>query len=148
MSAAVGNRKAIDDVPAEFRYRINRYPITINFTGGPPPTEVAAQQQELQEFRSTNFEPTHPFPVPVRLGFADRDAFMRGFTWTFEVKGQNLLLTGSRHVYTCIVPITHPPSESVAALRGTLYFNFYPEGGSGLNRVVNILEDDTRFFAI
>jgi hypothetical protein len=145
LSQSINGRTAISNLNGEYRYKHASYgPFEVDFGSGSPPSDPA---QRLSEIRNSflndsenRWDDTHPFPVYRRLGYASFNDYMDGMQWQMTVNGSILSATGRRHEYTCIVPITAPANNQ-------LFFNFYPDSGSGLSPITLLQESDTRFFA-
>jgi len=100
---------------------------------------LRANLKTAPEFKSTDtFLAFHE-----RLGYATPDLFVDGITWHIvrgkKSKSGTLFATGTRWLYIAVIPI-------VEAGTGFLFTNFHPDSGSGLDRHIDLVETDTRFF--
>jgi hypothetical protein len=137
--------------PVEFPFDIGPY---ANEASVPAP---AARRAAFEAAIKANPQfVTAPFSFPERSGFGTPtgpdspafNAFLEGHTWEFSKKsvgrGANkrwfLHAHGTRYEYTVAVPITDRSD-------GRLVFNFHPHEGSTLSGIVQLREDDTRYFA-
>ncbi len=145
LAQPINGRTAISNLNGEFRHKRASFgPFEIDYGSGSPPTNAAQQLSEIRNSFLTDsqnrWSDTHAFPVFRRLGYANFTDFMDGMQWQMAVNGSVLSATGLRHEYTCIVPITDPANNQ-------LFFNFYPNSGSGLSPITLLQESDARFFA-
>lgn len=150
LGLVLGRRRTIE-VEREFRYRRDTLTLRIP-TPGTPPTDPAARMAALSGhldnlfFREGDpegsFSPDHPYPAFVRKGYASKQAFLDGYTWTFtRHRSRNILIaTGVRYRYVLAIPIMDRAT-------GHLMFNYYPNTGSSHTAVLDTLEtSDSRFF--
>jgi hypothetical protein len=124
----------------EFRHRRRTYTYTVSGVTSKPASDAAALAI-LQSALSGDptFQSSHAYPIYERYGYSSRSDFVNGFTWSYTHGSNQLVCTGTRHEYTCIVPITDPSTHH-------LIFNFYPNAGSSHSAIVNLLETDSRMF--
>ncbi len=150
LGITLGRRSTIE-VEREFRVRPDRLVLRIPITGTAPGNQadqLTALDTHLGNLRfrdddvESSFSPDHPFPAFVRQGYASKQAFLDGYTWTFSLNRRRttLVATGIRYVYTLAIPITDRAS-------GNLMFNFYPNDGSAHAAILTTLDtSDSRFF--
>ena len=150
LGVTLGRRSTIE-IEREFRVRRDQVVLRIPVTGTAPngqPARMAALDTHLGNLRfrgddaESSFSPDHAFPAFVRQGYASKQDFLDGYTWTFSLNRRRttLVATGIRYVYTLAIPITDRAS-------GNLMFNFYPNAGSPHAAILNTLQtSDSRFF--
>ena len=138
----VADYTRLTDLAGEFRYRIETFPTT-EFPGRADVTGETERITLLTDFLASepDFKTSHEYPVYERLGFDDLASFIKGYKWTAGVKGDVLSITGSRHIYTCLVPITDPAVKD----EKRLIFNFYRAGGPDI--IGALVESNNVFFA-
>jgi hypothetical protein len=86
------------------------------------------------------FDPKHPFPEWMRLGYSSFDEFMDGYVWRFDYDAstKTLYFNGDRHVYDLLIPITESGTTN-------LICNFYPTTSNG--KVIEKMDAaDKRFY--
>jgi hypothetical protein len=130
-------------IKQQYRYANDTIgPFTISFpTGTTMPTTDTAKFAELQSMLNGDprFASSHASPAYARYGYSSLADFLAGWSWTYSVSGRDLNITGNRHVYTLVIPITDPAT-------GNLLFNFFPNAGVA-HPVINLLpETDNRLF--
>ncbi len=132
----------VQSVPGRFRFRERRFfrpDFDIVPQGGVPGDEAgkkAAVRAELEKL--DRFKASHSFPQWVRMGYPSMDAFMDGWTWNFRQDGTHLKGQAIRFEYMVIQPIANLSSNEV-------FVNFHPSS-SGTAPIIQIREDDARFF--
>ena len=142
LGALVGTRRTLK-AHRQFRVDIDdvMWPLTYPRASDIPadePGRLAALRADIP--RDARFDPTHPFPQFERSGFTSFDDFFAGYFWDFKVSGSNLVCTGTRFIYTVLLPI-------VDRATGNVFFNFYPNAGSAIPAITTGLrESDGRFF--
>lgn len=91
------------------------------------------------------FDPAqNGYPWYQRYEFDSFDEFWDGFSWgtpTWNAAESRLGIVGTRHKYTCIVPISADPAGA-----NNLIFNFYPNTGNPTPAINQLLESDARLF--
>jgi hypothetical protein len=105
------------------------------------PTTPAARFTELQNMFATDprFASGHPSPVYSRYGYNSLADFVAGWNWAYAVSGADLNITGNRHEYTLVIPITDPVTNN-------LVFNFFPDPGVAHPVLNFLLTTDNHFF--
>jgi hypothetical protein len=94
----------------------------------------------------SRYTDAHPFPMYQRLGYADFDSFIAGFTWHFSNKdgSSDLFVRGTRERYTLLIGVTDPNPGAVTT-DSQLLTNFYPTGPGFLSGN-QLPVTDQRFF--
>ena len=89
------------------------------------------------------FKSDHAFPGYERLGYSSLDDMLDNLTltYTYASRQNELRCQYTRYEYRVLLPV-----RDVAT--GNLIFNFYPKTGTAHTAVNNMLESDTRLFAI
>ena len=139
----VGSRTTLT---VQRQYRV--VPVTFSVTVSYPkpsdvPPDEPTRRSQMREIMvmDPRFQDAHPYPIWTRVGFTDLDDFIAGHKWVFTKQGKTLHCTGTRFVYTLLVPITDPATKPANGFfaQGDLIFNFYPNVGSPLSAIPNKL---------
>lgn len=142
LGATVGTRQTIT-VRRQFRVQRDNVSWPIDFPAASDvPTSRAGRLTALRASIASDgrFDAAHPYPLYERFGFDSFANYFDGYHWTFRVGGRFLRCTGTRFVYTVLLPI-------VDRATGNVIFNFYPNAGSTITAVTNGLrESDNLFF--
>ncbi len=129
----------------EFRYRRRnlfdqRQTLSLDADPGGYDANKKAVRDALMSVHA-RYRDSHPFPEYVRFGYTSMNAFMDGWYWMFVWEQANKMLSyqATRHEYTMIRPIVD---------RGTnrLFMNFFPAAGVRADPLIQIREDDSRFY--
>lgn len=104
------------------------------------PTSFGEQMLAFQDDLTNNNNFSPDFPFFTRVGFERIEDFFAGYTWKFQKKRSQLIVTGSRVLYVIVVPI------EVSIQGSDLVFNFHPDSGSSFDEIINLIESDDRFF--
>lgn len=148
--------------PRQFRIERRPVPYTIQYPSKSdiPKTDsdrLDALKNAMQS--DAKWQSTHPFPKYERLGYSDFESFFDGYNWTCKPVKTSLVCNGRRYRYVVEVPINDPATFLDATDpatgnkfkdpgTGTLFFNFYPDAGSGLAESTSALQtSDAKFFA-
>lgn len=144
LGTTIGTRQTMN-VRRQFRVDTDDVLWTLRYPSGTPvPSTAAAQTAALRADipNDPRFVATHAFPQYERLGFTSFNAFFAGYLWRFTVTGRDLVCTGTRFLYTVLVPIVNRTT-------GNVIFNFYPDAGSSVAPILNGLAvTDPQYFAV
>lgn len=127
-----------------FRAETQRYTFTKGYSSQAP-TDRAQQEADLRTSLQTQprFSTTHPYPMWERYELDNFNAFIDGFRWAFSRSSdhKNLICTGTRVLYTLVIPITTDPLAG-----NNLILNIAPEPGNTSPTTPQILETNTDLF--
>jgi hypothetical protein len=127
----------------EFRNEVEKtgYSVSLAADPGNRAAREAKFQTSIRAHPLYQAPPAHEFPIYMRYGYNSLDEFLDGFAWTYnwQKKKKILVCTGSRRVYTVLLPIVEPGTLD-------LIFNLYPVAGSGMVQVTNLQRNDARLF--
>ena len=144
LGTTIGSRQTMN-VRRQFRVDTDDVLWTLTYPSGTPvPSTTAAQTAALRADipNDPRFLATHAFPQYERLGFTSFNDFFAGYHWRFRVTGRDLVCTGTRFLYTVLLPI-------VDRTTGNVIFNFYPDAGSAAAPILNGLQvSDPQYFAV
>jgi hypothetical protein len=145
------------DLFTQFRVDRLEFPFDIGpyANEGAVPSPAASRAAFEAAVRTNAQFTTQTFSFPERTGYgvptgSDSpavQAFIDGYTWEFSKKSTGrgaakewfLHAHGTRFIYTVTVPITDRSN-------GSLVFNFHPHEGSTLQGIVELRENDARYF--
>lgn len=122
-------KKVLNTPLREFRHDTPKY--SVEFYGVDKPSmhedEGVIAMQYLREAITaapsfTNDLEICPFPTWLEYGYRSREEFLAGWIWTPTWVERTMTVTGTRHEYAVILPITRSD--------GTLIYNFYPSDGA------------------
>jgi hypothetical protein len=133
-------------VPWSYTVRLNRllFPVHI----GPQPTNLKARPKADSEKKKAAldilskepvFQESHAYPVFRRVGHATLAEMIEGWNWVFSEAQGRIMIQGMRQEYTLLLPVKDPKTG--------LLLNFFPKPGSPLRPLIQLKEDDKRFFA-
>ena len=130
--------------PGGFRANTQRFNYSKEYASVAP-TDRAQQQAALRAslLAQPEFSTTHPFPRWKRYELDSFEAFISGFTWTFSRSKdkKTLIGTGTRIIYTLVIPITTNPLTD-----NNLILNISPEPGNTSPTTPQLLESNTDLF--
>lgn len=131
---AIGKLKLIDQKNGLCRSRYQDYTASTYVTGTMPPDD-AGKMAFLKDALKTDrrLKDGHPFPLWVRFGYPDLDAFIKGMTWIVLTDKTLLHFIGSHYVYTLQIPVVKTNTNK-------LVYNYYPKSGTP-----NFAEDNANF---
>jgi hypothetical protein len=130
------------DVKREFRHELDPYNYFIKAETDPGDQDAMFEKFEDLIRNKDNFQSDHAFPVFKRYGYDDIEGFINGYNWWCQWLPKKKLVkcTGTRDLYTVIVPILHRRTEN-------LFFNFFPAHKSPLKKIPDPFTDlDGEFF--
>jgi hypothetical protein len=141
LGVSIGRRTTVD---TERQFRVERrYPFTWRITY-PNVASVPAPAGRQAAFEASmladpHFDSAHPFPMYERVGYANVTDFLAGYTWHHLQSGTRLVTTGTRTVYTVVIPITDPAT-------GNIIFNFHPLPSTLHTECIGFAESDPLYF--
>lgn len=137
--------------PKAFRAERQQYKFTVTGVASDPGNQAARILVLHNVIRAQDeFKAAHPFPKYKRFEFDTLDDFFDGFNWrvTYSSRRNKLYGTGTRYLYTVIVPITSDPDPNDDT-KNHLIFNFNPSTNN-TNPAISLIdeEDDDLFLTV